>query len=191
MIGLNARPNEGRSTMRAFRPSRRSLITILALLTAPVSPLAGQGFSIEDILSPPFPVEMVSARAVDQLAWIAFERGMRNVYTATAPDFAPVALTHWMEDRGHDLTDISISDDGEAVVFVRGHSPNRDGWVANPNSDPEGAEEGREYLWRRSVASGGGEQSGPLPRWALGPFRKGRTDLPGPGEPRCHGDRSR
>lgn len=137
--------------MRAFRPSRRSLITILTLLTAPVSPLAGQGFSIEDILSPPFPVEMVSARAVDQLAWIAFERGMRNVYTATAPDFAPVALTHWMEDRGHDLTDIAISDDGEVVVFVRGHFPNRDGWVANPNSDPEGAEEA---IWAVSTAGG-------------------------------------
>jgi len=117
-----------------------------------VSSLGAQGFTIEDVLSPPFPVEMVAARASDRIAWISFERGMRNVFTAAAPDFQPKALTSWTEDRGQDLTDIRISDDGEVVVFVRGHFPNRAGWVANPSSNPEGSEEA---IW--AVGTSGGD----------------------------------
>ena len=57
-------------------------------------------------------------------------------------------------------------------MFVRGHAPNRDGWVANPSSDPDGAERAiwaatarapgtavanrpwaRRRSWRRTAAS--------------------------------------
>jgi dipeptidyl aminopeptidase/acylaminoacyl peptidase len=128
------------------------LITIvLALQLLPSPSLRAQEFTIEDILSPPFPVEMVSARNTDRIAWIAFERGMRNVFTAATPDFRPVQLTFWTEDRGRDLTDIRISDDGETLVFVRGHFPNREGWVANPSSEPLGAEEA---IWAVSTSGG-------------------------------------
>ncbi len=128
--------------MQRSLANRLTLFTAVALLAGPPLSLGSQAdFTIEDILSPPFPVEMVSASAADRIAWIAFERGMRNVYTAAAPDFEPRRLTHWMEDDGTDLTDIRISDHGEVVVFIRGHFPNRVGWVANPSSDPQGAEE--------------------------------------------------
>ena len=30
------------------------------------------------------------------------------------------------------------------IVFIRGHAPNRDGWIANPNHDPDG---GIRELW--------------------------------------------
>jgi len=112
---------------------------------------APQGFSFEDMLSPPYPSEMVSARKVDRIAWISVERGRRNVYTAAAPDFIPVQLTFWMEDNGQDLTSIRISDDGDVLVFVRGHTPNSQGWVANPNNDPMGAERA---IWAMSTAGG-------------------------------------
>jgi len=129
----------------------RSLILVLGLLGALPTSLAPQAFTIEDVLSPPFPVEMVSAKGVDRIAWISFERGMRNVWTASGPEFRPIPLTFWMEDRGQDLTDIRISDDGGVVVFVRGHFPNGEGWVANPSSDPGGAEEA---IWAVSTAGG-------------------------------------
>jgi len=127
------------------------LLAALVFFLAPPILLKAQDFTIEDILSPPFPVEMTSARDVDRIAWISFERGMRNVWTASGPDFRPIPLTFWMEDRGQDLTDIRIADDGGVVVFVRGHFPNRAGWVANPSSDPEGAEEA---IWAVSTAGG-------------------------------------
>lgn len=151
------------------------LATTLLLLagTLPAArPAAAQGFSFEDILSPPFPSELVSARSVDRIAWISVERGRRNVYTAQAPAFTPVRLTDWTEDDGHDLSSIRISDDGGVVVFVRGHAPNRAGWVANPAHEPQGAERaiwavraaGGE-AWR--VAEGGNPVLSPDGRWVL------------------------
>ncbi|MCK5651179.1 MAG: PD40 domain-containing protein, partial [Gemmatimonadetes bacterium] len=138
--------------MKRALANRLTLFTAVALLaSAPLSLGAQADFTIEDILSPLFPVEMVSANAADRIAWIAFERGMRNVYTAATPDFEPMRLTRWMADDGTDLTDIRISDDGEVVVFVRGHFPNRVGWVANPSSDPQG---GEEAIWAAGTRGG-------------------------------------
>jgi len=138
--------------MGALRRFLPGLILSLAAQIVLASPLTAQGFSFEDILSPPYPSEMVSAQSVDRIAWISLERGRRNVYTAAAPSFTPVRLTRWMEDDGRDLTSIRISDDGEVVVFVRGHTANSEGWVANPNSDPMGAERA---IW--AVSTSGGE----------------------------------
>ncbi len=157
---------------RQFWPAF-ALATLPALL--PAAPLSAQGFSFEDILSPPYPVEMASARNVDRIAWISYELGIRNVFTAMGPDFRPIQLTHWTEDDGWDMTDIRISDDGEVVVFVRGHSPNGQGWVANPNHDPRGAEKAIWAIGRRrrgALEGGRGERPGPLPRWRLGPLRR-------------------
>jgi dipeptidyl aminopeptidase/acylaminoacyl peptidase len=151
--------------------------TALAILATVVALLPGgsgraQDFSFEDILSPPYPSEMVSARTVDRIAWISVERGRRNVYTAVAPEFDPVKLTNWEGDDGTDLTSLRISDDGEVLVFVRGHTPNRQGWVANPNSDPRGAERA---IWAMSsrggdpwrVTAGSDPVLSPDGRWVL------------------------
>ncbi len=97
--------------------------------------------SIERFLSYSFNYELVSARKTDRIAWLSNERGMRNVYTAEGPGFKPVRLTSFLADDGTDLTDLRISDDGEVLVFVRGHDPNRDGWVANPSHFPDGSEQ--------------------------------------------------
>src|SRR5258705_2576269 len=97
-------------------------------------------FTIEDVLSPDFPFLLVSARTTDRIAWIENERGMRNVYTASAPDFKPVRLTNTTEDDGVDLRPIQISDDGSIVAFIRGHAPGGGGGseipggIANPES---------------------------------------------------------
>jgi len=68
-----------------------------------------------------------------------------------APDFEPVRLTSFMEDDGVDLQDLQMSGDGEVVTFIRGHTPNRQGWVANPASDPRGAERA---VWAMSTRGG-------------------------------------
>src|SRR5690606_16947986 len=135
-----ARPEEIR-----MRTARAAALALAAALAPPAaSSVAAQQlkprFSIEDVVSYAFPYDLVSARAADRIAWIEFERGMRNVYTAAAPDFEPVRLTSFLEDDGVDLSGLQISDDGAVVAFIRGHTPNRDGWVANPSSDPRGAE---------------------------------------------------
>ena len=128
------------------------LLPVLALAALSPAPAQAQRFSIEDVLSPGYPVQLVSATAADRIAWIEYEEGWRNVYTAAAPGFEPVKLTRYEDDDGRDLSNLRISDDGSTVVFLRGHTPNRDGWIANPASDPRGAERA---VW--AVGAGGGE----------------------------------
>jgi dipeptidyl aminopeptidase/acylaminoacyl peptidase len=107
--------------------------------------------TIDQFLAPAYPQDLVSARKVDRIAWWSYERGRRNVYTAAAPGYAPVALTHFNDDNGVDISDLSISDDGAIVTFVRGTAPNRAGWVANPTSDPRGADR---TIWAAPTAGG-------------------------------------
>jgi dipeptidyl-peptidase-4 len=109
-------------------------------------------------LSPGYPSSLVSARKADRLAWVVLDAGKRNVYTAAAPDFKPVRLTSFLDDNGVDTSDPSISDDGSVVIFVRGHSLNREGYGANPTSDPSGPERA---VWAVRTAGG--------PAWKLGP----------------------
>jgi dipeptidyl-peptidase-4 len=119
----------GRATVGTERASAQPGQTV-----APKPP------TVQQYLGAAWPLELVSAKKAERIAWISDERGERNVYTAAAPDFRPVRLTRFVGDNGIDLTTLSISDDGAVVVFVRGHTPNRDGWIANPTSDPNGAE---------------------------------------------------
>ena len=114
---------------------------LATLVLALVAGLAAENpLTVDDFLSPAYPFELVAAAKAERIAWIAYERGRRNVYTATAPQFRPVRLTKFLSDDGIDLTDLAISDDGSLVVFVRGHAPNRNGWIANPSSNPAGAQ---------------------------------------------------
>ena len=70
----------------------------------------------------------------------SYEHGMRNIYTASGPEFKPVRLTDYMQDDGNDMSTLKISDDGTTLLFVRGHTANREGWIANPTADPNGPE---------------------------------------------------
>ena len=115
--------------------------------------------TIAQFLGAPSPVELVSARRTDRVAWIAYDQGKRNVFVASAPAFAPVRLTSYLKDDGVDLSGVRISDDGSTVVFMRGSAANRDGWNANPAGDPDG---GELALWAAKVATPGAS-------WRVGP----------------------
>jgi dipeptidyl-peptidase-4 len=94
--------------------------------------------TVEQFMSPPSPLEMGAAKKVDRIAWVTYERGMRNVYTAAAPDFKAVRITRFLDDDGVDVSSVRLSDDGSVAIFVRGSAQNRAGWVANPSHDPQG-----------------------------------------------------
>jgi len=132
-------------------PSTVYTIAILVLLLPPVTsaqrspapaPIRTTAASpmYQRFLSPASPLELVAAKKADRIAWTSFEEGKRNAYTAAAPAFTPVRLTNFMTDNGIDVSGVRISDDGSTVIFMRGTTPNRDGWVANPTADPNGPE---------------------------------------------------
>jgi len=122
--------------------SRFTSAGLATCLTMLATPLAAQQAkpTVAQFLSPSSPLELVRARNADRVAWVAYERGMRNVYTAAAPDFKAVRLTSFMQDDGVDVSEVDLSDDGSVAIFMRGTEPNRQGWNANPTHDPRGAE---------------------------------------------------
>jgi dipeptidyl-peptidase-4 len=105
--------------------------------------------TMEQFMSFAFPLELVAAKKADRIAWISNDKGLRNVFTAAAPDFRPVRVTTYMKDDGVDTTQLSISDDGTTVAFTRGHDTNRNDWVASPEADPNGVERA---IWAAKTA---------------------------------------
>jgi len=150
---------------------RGPAITALALCIASALPAQSKP-TIEQFLSPASPLELTAARKADRIAWVSYERGMRNVYAAAGPVFKPVRLTRFMADDGNDVSGVRLSDDGSLAVFVRGSAPNRVGWIANPSHDPAGAERAiwaarsdGSAAWR--VVEGGAPELSPDGRFVL------------------------
>ena len=111
---------------------KRTRVAILALLARGGRAAAGrQAARGEASLHVPtmtqfmgfaFPLELVAARKADRIAWIANDKGMRNVFTAAAPDFKrrPRHLVHerrWR--RHHAAVDFGRRDDGELHARAR------------------------------------------------------------------------
>ncbi|MEA3420093.1 MAG: prolyl oligopeptidase family serine peptidase [Acidobacteriota bacterium] len=98
-------------------------------------------FTLEQVLSSPYPKHLVAAKHADRIAWVFYVEGEHNVWTAAVPDFKPVNLTGFVKDEVFEIPGVKITDDGSIVVYVRGGYPNSKGWVTNPKSDPDGMEQ--------------------------------------------------
>ncbi len=96
-------------------------------------------FTIEQVLSSPFPSDMVAAPGGERIAWIFDDQGRRNIWVAEGPQFDAKQLTHYTEDDGQEIEDLAFTADGKWVVFVRGGSKNQAGEYPNPTSDVAGA----------------------------------------------------
>jgi len=97
------------------------------------------GFTLEQVLSSPFPSDLVAAPTGERIAWVFDAEGKRNVWVAEGPDFKARQLTQYNEDTGQELTELAFTHDGKWLVYVRGGNPNSAGEIPNPTSDPAGA----------------------------------------------------
>jgi dipeptidyl aminopeptidase/acylaminoacyl peptidase len=99
-------------------------------------------FTLEQVLSAPFPSELVAAPGGGKVAWLLNERGARNIWIASAPDFKGVRLTNYTADDGQDVGQLRWTPDGRAVVYVRGGDLEFLGRPdPNPMADPAGVEQ--------------------------------------------------
>jgi dipeptidyl aminopeptidase/acylaminoacyl peptidase len=121
----------------------RLWIAALPLLAALALPCAAQGggFTLEQVLSSPFPADLVAAHRGRRVAWTFDAGGRRNVWVAEGPQFQARQLTQFDKDDGQELAAVSFSADGNWVVFVRGGDKNRAGEYPNPTSDPGGVKQ--------------------------------------------------
>ena len=99
-------------------------------------------FTLEQVLSAPFPYELTAAPGGGKVAWLLNERGARNVWMASAPDFKGVRLTSYTQDDGQDVGQLRWTPDAKAVVYVRGGDLEFLGRPdPNPAADPAGVDQ--------------------------------------------------
>jgi dipeptidyl aminopeptidase/acylaminoacyl peptidase len=102
---------------------------------ASAQPAAAPAFTLDQVLSFPFPDNLVASPSGARIAWTFNERGARNIYVADGPAFQPRRVTPYTVDDGQELTNLSFAHDGRTIVYVRGgdHGAN---WAADGNVQP-------------------------------------------------------
>jgi dipeptidyl aminopeptidase/acylaminoacyl peptidase len=153
-LALDRSPTAGRRPIGrtcALVGSAAATVVLAAATLPSTAPLAAQTFTVEDVLSAPFPTELVAAPTGARVAWVRNDRGARNVWAAEGPDFRGRAVTSYERDDGQEITNLQFTPNGSALIYVRGGAPNRDGYVPNPASDPDGA---TRAIWIVDMAGG-------------------------------------
>ncbi len=107
------------------------------------------GFTLEQATAYPFVDHLVSAAAIDRVAWVRMVGGVRNIFVADVATANPRQVTQFTADDGQELTQLTFSANGEQLVFVRGgdHDSN---WPAPGGLQPNPASSAAEpkiALW--------------------------------------------
>ena len=128
---------------------RISLAAFLACSVAFSAP--AKRFTVEQIMSAPFPTDLTAAAKGGAVAWVLNQRGARNVWAAEAPDYKGRKITNYRDDDGQEIDQITWTPDGRSILFVRGgdFETHRDN--PNPASLPEGVEQD---IWIVPLAGG-------------------------------------
>lgn len=118
--------------------------------------LLGLLFSLSQVLSYPFPNTLVSSNDGKSIAYVLNERGVRTIWFAQAPSFSPHVLWSSKTDDGQEITNLSISNDGKYLVYVRGgnHDAN---WTERPWPDPDLRDTKEAHMQVLSLSTGGGD----------------------------------
>ena len=111
-------------------------------------------FTLEQVLSAPFPSGLIAAPTEGQVAWVSNDRGVRNVWAAepsATGSYRSHPVTSYVGDDGLDLGEVSWDPAGRVVVYTRGGSLEGGGPV-NISSLPAGAPP--QKVWAVSVGGG-------------------------------------
>ncbi|HEY1339776.1 MAG TPA: prolyl oligopeptidase family serine peptidase [Bryobacteraceae bacterium] len=126
---------------------RRLLLAILGFAGA----ASAATFTLKQVLSAPFPSELVAAPGSGKIAWLLNEHGARNIWWAAAPDYKGARLTAYTGDDGIDIGQMHWTPDGKAVVYTRGGDLE---FLGRPDPNPSTNTAGTEQaIW--IVAPGG------------------------------------
>jgi dipeptidyl aminopeptidase/acylaminoacyl peptidase len=132
----------------------RLLLIILAFAASSIAQNPNStksGFTVEQVMSSPFPTALTSAAKANRIAWVFDSRGERNVWVADAPDFTGKQVTHYQGDDGQDIFAVKLTPDGKTVVYARGSEVSSEGHVANPATETK---EPKQQVWAADVETG-------------------------------------
>jgi dipeptidyl aminopeptidase/acylaminoacyl peptidase len=110
------------------------IITCLATI-GPASAANGP-FTIEQAMSAPFASSPVAAPTGSRAAWLLNERGLRNIWVASAPDWKGRKITDFHTDDGQEIDEMAWAPDASYLLFARGGDFENGGDNPNPNLSP-------------------------------------------------------
>ena len=135
-----------------IRPIRVSAFAAAAGLLIPTALRVQQPpFTLEQVMSAPFPDELVAAPAAGAVAWVSNARGARNVWVAGPPDYQGKPVTSYAEDDGQEIGELQWTPDARAIAYVRGGDLNDKGEYPNPQALVAGVEQA---VWIVPVTGG-------------------------------------
>jgi dipeptidyl aminopeptidase/acylaminoacyl peptidase len=134
-------------------PRAAACAATAVVFTVPVSGWA-QSFTLEQVMSSPFPSELTAAKEGSRVAWVFDAKGERNVWVADGPDFARTArqVTHYSGDDGQPLASLRLTPGGKTVIYAKGSELNDQGESADPDHN---VHQPRQQVWAMNVDSAG------------------------------------
>src|SRR5205823_12216339 len=104
-----------------MRPAIRYLSVSIALSFSLAAFVHAQSFTLEQVLSSPFPSDLITSKRGDKIGWAFDAEGKRNIWIAEAPNYAARQLTHYDKDDGAELTELVFAPSGNAIAYARGN----------------------------------------------------------------------
>jgi dipeptidyl aminopeptidase/acylaminoacyl peptidase len=145
--------SQGGKMMVTLRGRRLQTVALLISIITGVAVARGS-FTLEQVMSSPFPTELVASPKGGKVAWVFDARGLRNIWVAEpigGGSYKSRQLTQYTQDDGQDIGELTWTPDGRAIVYVRGGDLENGGNYPNPASAPEGVEQD---VWVVSVEGG-------------------------------------
>jgi len=103
-----------------LRKTLRSFVAWVALSATMAVGAHPSSFTLEQIMSAPFPSGLVTSPKGHSIAWVFDEQGCRNVWIADgAAGSKAHRLTQFTKDEGVDIADVVWSPDGQWIAFTR------------------------------------------------------------------------
>jgi dipeptidyl aminopeptidase/acylaminoacyl peptidase len=128
--------------------TRGLLLTFLLFFAAQA---AAQTFTLEQVMSSPFPSELTVSKQGDKIAWAFDAQGKRNIWIAEGPTLAARPLTRYDSDTGQVLSELVFSPNGNSIAYVRGEGRNSAGEYPNPTTDSTAP---KQEIWVVEVRTG-------------------------------------
>jgi dipeptidyl aminopeptidase/acylaminoacyl peptidase len=120
-----------------------------------IQSIAQDKFTLEQVMSAPFPSDLVGSPAGAKVAWILSAKGARNVWIAEPPAYKGRQLTSYNNDDGVEIGELVWTPDGTSVIYTRGGDLDGFGENTNPRSNPEEPKQG---IWMAPLKGGAPQQ---------------------------------
>ena len=80
-------------------------------------------FTIEQVLSAPFPTDLIAAPAKGRFAWVFNAEGKRNIWigepSSNGTGYSARQITNYSQDDGQDVGELAWTPDANSIVYVR------------------------------------------------------------------------